>query len=83
MPKAIFRWCIFRFLRLKTPSFNARYPDRSTIEIVAPCPWEWVEKWADKPWGKRGDDYDALKEDFSQRLLEKLIRKNASFAWQN
>ncbi len=63
------------FPSAKDPDFNARYPDRSTIEIVAPCPWEWVEKWADKPWGKRGDDYDALKEDFSQRLLEKLYQK--------
>ncbi|MDO9178891.1 MAG: NAD(P)/FAD-dependent oxidoreductase [Agitococcus sp.] len=63
------------FPSAKDPSFAARYPDRSTIEIVAPCPWEWVEKWADKPWGKRGDDYDALKEAFSQRLLEKLYEK--------
>jgi phytoene dehydrogenase-like protein len=63
------------FPSAKDPSFAARYPDRSTIEIVAPCPWEWVEQWADKPWGKRGDDYDALKEAFSQRLLEKLYEK--------
>lgn len=63
------------FPSAKDPSFDARYPNRSTIEIVAPCPWEWVEQWADKPWGKRGADYDALKEDFSQRLLEKLYQK--------
>ena len=63
------------FPSAKDPSFEARYPNRSTIEIVAPCPWEWVEQWADKPWGKRGADYDALKEDFSQRLLEKLYQK--------
>lgn len=63
------------FPSAKDPDFLTRYPDRSTIEIVAPCPWEWVEQWADKPWGKRGDDYDALKEEFSQRLLEKLYQK--------
>ncbi len=63
------------FPSAKDPSFSERYPDRSTIEIVAPCPWEWVEQWADKPWGKRGDDYETLKEAFSQRLLEKLYEK--------
>ncbi|PTQ91185.1 phytoene desaturase family protein [Agitococcus lubricus] len=63
------------FPSAKDPTFNERYPNRATIEIVAPCPWEWVEQWADKPWGKRGADYDALKEQFSQRLLEKLYQK--------
>ncbi len=63
------------FPSAKDPSFSERYPDRSTVEIVAPCPWEWVEQWADKPWGKRGGDYEALKESFSQRLLEKLYEK--------
>ncbi|MDF1821624.1 MAG: NAD(P)/FAD-dependent oxidoreductase [Alcanivoracaceae bacterium] len=60
------------FPSAKDPAFLDKYPGRATIEIVAPGPHEWFEKWADKPWGKRGADYDALKEKWSQRLLERL-----------
>jgi phytoene dehydrogenase-like protein len=63
------------FPSAKDPSFAERYPDRATIEIVAPGPHEWFEPWADKPWGKRGDDYEALKARLSERLLEKLFQK--------
>ncbi len=74
-PKKDIPMVYISFPSAKDPSFSERYPDRSTIEIVAPCPWEWVEQWADKPWGKRGADYDELKEQFTQRLLEKLYEK--------
>ena len=63
------------FPSAKDPSFTERYPGRATIEIVAPGPFEWYQQWADKPWGKRGDDYEALKEEYAQRLLEKLYEK--------
>ncbi|MZR62485.1 NAD(P)/FAD-dependent oxidoreductase [Alcanivorax sp. DP30] len=63
------------FPSAKDPSFAERYPGRATIEIVAPGPFEWYEDWADKPWGKRGDDYEAKKEAYAQRLLEKLYEK--------
>ena len=62
------------FPSAKDPSFNQRYPGRATIEIVAPGKYEWFAQWADKPWGKRGEDYEALKEKFSQRLLEHLYK---------
>ncbi|MCX2796214.1 NAD(P)/FAD-dependent oxidoreductase [Microbulbifer thermotolerans] len=62
------------FPSAKDPSFNQRYPGRATIEIVAPAKYEWFQQWHDKPWGKRGEDYEALKEKFSQRLLEHLYK---------
>jgi all-trans-retinol 13,14-reductase len=63
------------FPSAKDPSFATRYPGRATIEIVAPGPHSWFEPWADKPWGKRGEDYEALKERLAQRLLRKLFEK--------
>lgn len=63
------------FPSAKDPSFAERYPGRATIEIVAPGPYEWYEAWADQPWGKRGEDYEAKKEAYAQRLLEKLYEK--------
>lgn len=63
------------FPSAKDPSFSERYPGRATIEIVAPGPFEWYEEWADKTWGKRGDEYEAKKEEYAQRLLKKLYEK--------
>ncbi|OHY80989.1 NAD(P)/FAD-dependent oxidoreductase [Marinobacter sp. AC-23] len=63
------------FPSAKDPSFSERYPGRATIEIVAPGPFEWYEEWTDKTWGKRGDDYEAKKEEYAQRLLAKLYEK--------
>ncbi|WP_237067718.1 phytoene desaturase family protein [Microbulbifer guangxiensis] len=62
------------FPSAKDPTFCRRYPGRATIEIVAPGPYAWFEQWQDKPWGKRGQSYEQLKERFSQRLLEHLYR---------
>jgi len=62
------------FPSAKDPEFLNKYPGKATIEIVSFSPWEWFSEWADKPWGKRGEDYEALKEKFSQRLLAKLYQ---------
>ncbi|MEE4216151.1 MAG: NAD(P)/FAD-dependent oxidoreductase [Xanthomonadales bacterium] len=74
-PEAEFPLVYISFPSAKDPSFTQRYPGRATIEIVAPGPHEWFESWADKPWGKRGDDYEELKERLSQRLLKALYKK--------
>lgn len=64
------------FPSAKDPDFQRRYPGRSTIEIViGPCDFEAYRQWADKTWGKRGDDYEALKEDLSERMLEALYKQ--------
>ena len=63
------------FPSAKDPDFSNRYPGKATIEIVAPCMHEWFAEWQDKPWGNRGDDYNALKEALSQRLLTYLFEK--------
>lgn len=63
------------FPSAKDPSWDKRYPGTATIEIVAPANYEIFEKWKDETWGKRGDEYDALKEHFSERLLQQLYKK--------
>lgn len=63
------------FPSAKDPTFTERYPGRSTIEIVAPVPYGEFDPWAEKPWGKRGEDYEALKEAYAQRMLEVLYDK--------
>ncbi|MCR9159041.1 MAG: phytoene desaturase family protein [Nannocystaceae bacterium] len=63
------------FPSAKDPSHAQRHPDKSTIEIVTLMPWQRVAKWADTPWKKRGEEYDALKERWSNRLLAKLYER--------
>jgi all-trans-retinol 13,14-reductase len=63
------------FPSAKDPDFERRHPGRATIEIVAPAPYEIFEPWAERTWGKRGDDYDALKQSYGERLLEHLYDK--------
>lgn len=59
----------------KDPSYQQRYPGTSTIEIVAPTSFDLFEPWKDTDWGKRGEEYDVLKEKIATRLLDVLYQK--------
>ncbi|GAA3946526.1 NAD(P)/FAD-dependent oxidoreductase [Allohahella marinimesophila] len=63
------------FPSAKDPSYNSRYPGRSAIEIVAPTTYEQFEQWKDTTWGKRGEDYETLKQDLTDRMLEALYTR--------
>ncbi len=63
------------FPSAKDPDWTNRYPGKSTIDIITLLPYDTFAKWEDKPWGKRGKDYDALKEDIAQRLLKELYKQ--------
>jgi len=63
------------FPSAKDPDYENRHPGTSTIEIVAPAPYEWFAKWNEETWGKRGDDYEALKARFGERLMDVLYDK--------
>ena len=63
------------FPAAKDPEWQRKHPDRSTIEMVVPCPYEWFSEWKDAPWGKRGEEYETLKDYFTQRMLEALYNK--------
>jgi len=63
------------FPSAKDPDYINRHPGTATIEIVAPAPYQWFEKWRDETWGKRGEDYDTLKNQLGERLIEHLYEK--------
>ena len=63
------------FPSAKDPDYLKRHPGTATIEIVAPAPYQWFEKWRDRTWGKRGEDYDALKHALGERLMNHLYEK--------
>jgi phytoene dehydrogenase-like protein len=62
------------FPAAKDPSFAERFPGRSTIDIMAPAPYELFAPWANQQWQHRGDAYEALKQRYAERLLEVLFR---------
>lgn len=63
------------FPSAKDPSWDVRYPDRATIEIVSGAQYEWFKPWEDTTWAHRGAEYEALKEAFAGRLLQALYKK--------
>ena len=63
------------FPSAKDPDYLNRHPGTSTIEIVAPAPFEWFAKWSGTTWGKRGEDYDAFKAQLGERLMAHLYDK--------
>ena len=63
------------FPSAKDPSWPERYPGKSTIDIITLSPYDLFQEWEGSRWKKRGEDYEALKESFAQRLLEVLYQK--------
>ncbi|MDH3285234.1 MAG: NAD(P)/FAD-dependent oxidoreductase [Acidobacteriota bacterium] len=58
----------------KDPSFQERYPGRATIEVLTLGSYDWFKAWEDRPWHRRSEAYEALKQRFSDRLLDALYQ---------
>ncbi|MBX3158148.1 MAG: NAD(P)/FAD-dependent oxidoreductase [Deltaproteobacteria bacterium] len=79
-PEAPLPVAYLSFPSAKDPDFARRFPGRATIEVIGVAPYSWFERWADRPWKKRGADYDALKQRLADRLLAVLERECPSVA---
>jgi len=62
------------FPSAKDPTFASRFPGRSTIEVLTLGRYEWFTDWERGPWRRRGDDYESLKAQWRDRLLDVLYR---------
>ena len=60
------------FPSAKDPTFDARFPGRSTVEVLSFVPYDWFAPWEQTRWAKRGPDYDTFKARFVERLTEAL-----------
>jgi all-trans-retinol 13,14-reductase len=63
------------FPSAKDPSFAERYPGRATVDVIMPTRYDWFAQWEGTRWKKRGDDYEALKQRFTDRLLAVVYEK--------
>ena len=71
-PEAPFPVLFVSFPSEKDPDFARRHPGRATIEVVTLAPYDWFAAWQDRRWKQRGQDYDALKQRFTERILDQL-----------
>lgn len=60
------------FPSAKDPSWNDRYPGRSTMEVVGFAPFAWFKSWQDRPWLKRGEEYNEYKKVLADRLMKRV-----------
>ena len=63
------------FPSAKDPEWEKNYPGKSTVEVITLGRYEWFEQWAKETWNQRGADYEALKQGFTERLLEGLYKQ--------
>ena len=71
---APFPFLYISFPSAKDPSFDARYPNRHTIEVVTLAPYERFSQWAGSDWKRRPEEYEATKKRLAERLLVELYR---------
>ena len=62
------------FPSAKDPTWDKEHPNSATIEVITVAEFARHKKWEETEWKKRGDDYDSLKENVSQSLLESLYK---------
>jgi all-trans-retinol 13,14-reductase len=60
------------FPSAKDPTFEQRHPNRATIEVVAPAPYRWFAPWENTQWKRRGAEYEAFKQGFTERMTREL-----------
>ena len=63
------------FPSAKDPTFQDRYPGKSTIQVITLAPYEWFANWESQRWHRRGEDYESLKQKFADRLRAELVRQ--------
>lgn len=61
------------FPSAKDPSWPETHPDKATIQCIGLGIWDDVKKWADTEWRHRGDDYEAMKDEFKALMLKILF----------
>ncbi|XP_020782797.1 inactive all-trans-retinol 13,14-reductase-like [Boleophthalmus pectinirostris] len=58
------------FPSAKDPTANMRHPGKSCMTLLTMARYEWFEEWKDTKLGKRGQDYQDLKNSMAQELLD-------------
>ena len=60
------------FPSTKDPTYNERYPGKTTCAIITVTPYEWFEQWKDERVLHRGQDYDQIKNAIGMQLWQQV-----------
>lgn len=74
-PDAPFPVVYVSFPSAKDPTYGARFPGRSTIDVIAPAHIGHFDAWRGSRWMKRGADYEATKARVVERLLDVVLAR--------
>uniref|UniRef100_A0A8C8S8V1 All-trans-retinol 13,14-reductase n=1 Tax=Pelusios castaneus TaxID=367368 RepID=A0A8C8S8V1_9SAUR len=58
----------------KDPTWEERYPGKSTMCILAFAQYKWFEEWKDEKVQKRGADYESLKNAIVDSILKTVVK---------
>ncbi|XP_008561456.1 PREDICTED: all-trans-retinol 13,14-reductase-like, partial [Galeopterus variegatus] len=58
----------------KDPTWEDRFPGRSTMIVLVPSAYEWFEEWQEEPKGKRGSEYETLKNSFVEASVSAVMK---------
>ncbi|PNJ31338.1 RETSAT isoform 3, partial [Pongo abelii] len=62
------------FPSAKDPTWEDRFPGRSTMIILIPTAYEWFEEWQAELKGKRGSDYETFKNSFVEASMSVVLK---------
>jgi len=71
-PSAPLPLAFISFPSAKDPTFTTRHPGKATIEVVGWVPFAWFERWRHTSWKRRGDEYEAFKDQLAARYMDVL-----------
>lgn len=73
--------CLYTsFPSLKDPTHDPGPDVLHTGEVVTFVPYDFFKQWADGRWKRRGEDYDALKRDLTERLRAQFLEHMPALA---
>ena len=61
------------FPSAKDPAFEQKNPGFATMEAITIAKWDEYGQWKDKPWKKRGEEYESIKKALSERILKTVF----------
>ena len=61
------------FPSTKDSSWETRYNQKQTIQIIIPMPFEQFKEWDDSKPGKRGQKYKDLKKEYTEKVMNEFL----------
>lgn len=73
--EAPFAWTFLTFPSQRDSTWETRHPNKSIIEMYCHTDFKYFASWQETPWMKRGADYDQLKDEIKQRMIDELVTR--------